>query len=439
MIKFIRHQILKLGIGAVVVVALASALFIGIYNASAAAPVDYATQIQPMMDQYCNSCHDSQSPRLTTYAQVYAARNSLPGMGSSFITTAQEQTLADWISQGALQTPPVSTYTLTYTVGANGSISGTSPQTVNSGSSGTTVTAVPNTGYHFVSWSDGLTTAARTDTNVTANVSVSASFAINTYTLTYTAESNGSISGTSPQTVNYGSSGTTVTAVPNTGYHFVSWSDGLTTAARTNTNVTTNVSVSASFVVNTTTTYTITASAGANGSITPSGAVSVNSGDNQTFTIAANNGYHVADVLVDGVSVGAVTGYSFNNVTANHTISASFVADTVGEPVTLEQAKAIALAKFPGARITEVDQEKEHGVLLYEIELRTATGKSVEVTVSAITGNIVTENDNDGDNDEDNGEDSGRDDDEQRYERWHRDSDRDNDSSRDDERDNSDD
>ena len=50
---------------------------------------------------------------------------------------------------------------------------------------------------------------------------MTATFAINTYTLTYTAGANGTITGTSPQTVDYGASGTEVTAVPNTGYHFV--------------------------------------------------------------------------------------------------------------------------------------------------------------------------------------------------------------------------
>ena len=47
------------------------------------------------------------------------------------------------------------------------------------------MTAVPNTGYHFVDWSDGVLTAARTDLNVTANLSVTANFAIDTFTLTY--------------------------------------------------------------------------------------------------------------------------------------------------------------------------------------------------------------------------------------------------------------
>jgi Divergent InlB B-repeat domain len=72
------------------------------------------------------------------------------------------------------------THTLTYNAGPNGSISGTTPQTVNHGASGTAVTAVANTGYHFVQWSDLSTANPRTDTNVTANITVTASFAINT-------------------------------------------------------------------------------------------------------------------------------------------------------------------------------------------------------------------------------------------------------------------
>jgi len=74
---------------------------------------------------------------------------------------------------------PVATFTLTYTAGSNGSIVGSSTQVVNSGSAGTAVTATPTSGYHFVSWSDGVATAARTDTNVTANVTASATFAAN--------------------------------------------------------------------------------------------------------------------------------------------------------------------------------------------------------------------------------------------------------------------
>src|SRR5207253_3099509 len=76
-----------------------------------------------------------------------------------------------------------------------------------------------------------------TFTNVTTDHTISASFAINTYTLTYTAGAHGSISGTSPQTVNYGADGTAVTAVADTGYHFVNWSDSSTQNPRTDKNV----------------------------------------------------------------------------------------------------------------------------------------------------------------------------------------------------------
>ena len=70
--------------------------------------------------------------------------------------------------------------------------------------------------------------------------------------------------------------------------------------------------------------YTITATAGANGHIDPSGDLIVEEGSGQTFTIIPYAGYQVADVLVDGVSAGAVTTYTFTNVTSGHTISAAF-------------------------------------------------------------------------------------------------------------------
>jgi uncharacterized delta-60 repeat protein len=71
--------------------------------------------------------------------------------------------------------------------------------------------------------------------------------------------------------------------------------------------------------------HTITASAGPYGTITPSGAILVSDGGSQTFTVAPNAGYSISDVLVDLVlSQGTVTTYTFTNVTADHTISASF-------------------------------------------------------------------------------------------------------------------
>ncbi len=83
-------------------------------------------------------------------------------------------------------------------------------------------------------------------------------------------------------------------------------------ASYTFTNVTAARSIVASFVAKT---YVISASAGTNGTISPSGSVSVSQGGSQAFTITANTGYQVADVKVDGTSVGAVSSYTFTNVT----------------------------------------------------------------------------------------------------------------------------
>ena len=71
--------------------------------------------------------------------------------------------------------------------------------------------------------------------------------------------------------------------------------------------------------------YTIKATAGIHGSITPSGDVDVLHGGSQTFTIAANRGYAISNVKVDGVSIGAVKSYTFENVTGNHTIEVTFM------------------------------------------------------------------------------------------------------------------
>ena len=81
--------------------------------------------------------------------------------------------------------------------------------------------------------------------------------------------------------------------------------------------------------------YSITATAGTGGSITPSGSTTVNSGGNQAYTITAASGYVVASVSVDGVSVGAVSSYAFNNVTATHTIAATFTAQTQAQTYTI--------------------------------------------------------------------------------------------------------
>ena len=71
--------------------------------------------------------------------------------------------------------------------------------------------------------------------------------------------------------------------------------------------------------------YTIKATAGAGGSISPSGNVSVREGRDQTFTITPDKGYAVANVKIDGKSIGAVKSYTFENVRRTYTIEVIFM------------------------------------------------------------------------------------------------------------------
>ncbi len=225
----------------------------------------------------------------------------------------------------------IDTSTITASAGANGSISPAGAVPVNYGAN-QTFTITPAANYHVMDvLVDGSSVGAVTSypfNNVTANHTIQASFAIDTNTITASAGANGSISPAGAVPVNYGAN-QTFTITPAANYHVMDvLVDGSSVGAVTSypfNNVTANHTIQASFAINT---NTITASAGANGSISPAGAVPVNYGANQTFTITPAANYHVMDVLVDGSSVGAVTSYPFNNVTANHTIQASFAIDT---------------------------------------------------------------------------------------------------------------
>lgn len=107
--------------------------------------------------------------------------------------------------------------------------------------------------------------------------------------------------------------------------------------------------------------YDITATAGEGGTITAEGLadgkVSVTEGESATFTIAANDGYEVSDVKVDGTSVGKRTSYTFENVTAAHTIEATFAFAnyTAANPF-----------EFPTTKGTIKTLEAEHATTITE-------------------------------------------------------------------------
>ena len=191
-----------------------------------------------------------------------------------------------------------------------------------------TFTITPNTGYHITNvFVDGVAQGVLTSytfTNITRSHNISARFASNTYTINSAAGTGGAISPLGKTTVNYGGS-QTYTITPNAGYHMTNvFVDGVAQGVLTSytfSNVTANHNISARFAINT---YTINSAAGTGGAISPLGKTTVNYGGSQTYTITPNAGYHITNVFVDGVAQGVLTSYTFNNVTANHNISARF-------------------------------------------------------------------------------------------------------------------
>ncbi len=112
---------------------------------------------------------------------------------------------------------------------------------------------------------------------------------------------------------------------PNEGYHIKEVIINGKSVGEVSTfcflNITENYTIEAIFDLNK---YIIMGIQNNGGTISPSGTVSVNYGDSKTFTITPNSGYKIKDVKVDGVSVGAVSTYTFTNITSDHKIEATF-------------------------------------------------------------------------------------------------------------------
>ena len=191
-------------------------------------------------------------------------------------------------------------------------------------------TITPATGYHVADvLVDGSSVGARTSytfTNVTANHTISATLrdqhvhdhadgraptapsARPLRRRSTTATTRSSPSPRTPATTSPTCSSTASRSAPVTSYTF--------------TDVTADHTISATFAIDV---FTITPSAGAHGAISPATPQSVDyGGEPGRSRSRADAGYYVADVLVDGVSVGPVTTYTFADVAADHTIAASF-------------------------------------------------------------------------------------------------------------------
>jgi len=222
---------------------------------------------------------------------------------------------------------PTPVYTITASAGANGSISPSGDVSVESGAD-QQFTFIPDPGYgvwrRTVDGVEGIS-SAYTFSNVDADHTISVTFGPR---ITASAGANGHITPTGTSTIAPGGS-KTYGITPDTGYSIADvLVDGVSVGAVTYytfRDVTTPHTISVIFEE--TPYYLIDVSAGDNGKITPygvAGGIAVMGGTNKTFTITPNANYQVADVLVDGNPVGAVTSYTFSNVTADHTISATF-------------------------------------------------------------------------------------------------------------------
>jgi hypothetical protein len=291
------------------------------------------------------------------------------------ITTAPTTTVPTTVPTTVITTPTVTPTILSHTINVTSGLYGqvqANDQTVAAGTSGTVsvldggqvnFTFTPTIGFHLANVNYTTDTGesgtfpavenAYTLANVIRNYSVTANFAINTYTITATAGDQGSISPEGTQTVNYGDS-KTFTITPETGYHLGTVTvDGTTVTPAGNTYTFTNIqsdhTITATFAANV---YTVNVTSGLNGSVLAntqtvaagtSGTVNVNYNGEVNFTYLPTIGHHIDTVtytaedgsqkqlpIVDNTSV-------LSGIKSNTTVIANFAVDqftiTVAPPV----------------------------------------------------------------------------------------------------------
>jgi|GEM_PF-6147494 len=236
----------------------------------------------------------------------------------------------DWIPVRVTYTEVANTYALTMT--ANPTIGGTATDVTNASpyAAGTSVSisASAATGYHFVNWTapagsfGDANNSSTTFTMPAQAVTVTANFAIDTFTVTFNSEGGSAVA---PLTgIAYGGTITAPADPAYTGHTFAGWykeDTYINPWVFSSDTVTSDITLYAKWTINQ---YTITAWAGIGGSIAPTGITTVAYDGSQSFTITPDTDYHILAVLVDGSSVGAVSYYEFDNVTDNHTIDAYF-------------------------------------------------------------------------------------------------------------------
>ncbi|MBI4810334.1 MAG: T9SS type A sorting domain-containing protein [Ignavibacteriales bacterium] len=221
----------------------------------------------------------------------------------------------------------INTYTVTATTGPNGSIDPSGVINLNYGQD-QQFCVTPDYGYHVDSlFVDGIhvdSIACYTFYDISANHTIFAKFAVNVYTIGAGATSGGTITPAGLIYVNHGGD-QAFTITPNIGYHLDElFVDGVhvdSTTSYTFENVSSDHTIFANFAIDQ---FEILATSTVGGTLNPSGAVIVNYGADQQFTIVSDIGYYFDSLFVDGVHVDSSVSYTFYNVMANHSIDAKF-------------------------------------------------------------------------------------------------------------------
>lgn len=228
-------------------------------------------------------------------------------------------------------------FTITFTAGTGGKVSPTSARVQWGGSASSTATA--NTGYTFSGWSDGTKTATISKTNIQADASYVASFGIDTYVVTYVADTGIASVDPTSQSVEHGSNASGSTATVSTGYDFSGWYEGSTRIFTTLATgsfgpITGNRTLTAKATIKT---FSVTGNPqfkntdggtsytdGTDGG-TVSGSDTYNYGSTATLTASAKTGYTFAGWFdSDGTKVSSSASLQITNITASVTRYARF-------------------------------------------------------------------------------------------------------------------